>query len=337
MEWLVVQRDRNWREVTTTVVYSDMASAATVAFSTKWATADGATAAARDGTYTFTDGASGKYVDIPGLPTNVNHDGVPVGPVNGVQGSFDGVSGTFTSASGNTALTVGVNVDGVPTWGGDLNFEPDSPTAGVMQDDDAFLNLGWWLEEAANGDLTVDVTAWATGPAYGQAKLAPLLGKATFTGIAVGKYTHKTINSIEGGHFNADAELVAAFGNNTDLGTLTGTISGFMQDGTPVGSGWKVELGAAAATTGDASTFDPNAGASIATNSVAIDDTADGALGTFGTQKTLGTWGAMFVGNSRNDEMPGGVVGQFHIGVASHPVNMVGAFAASNQEADEPD
>ena len=65
-------------------------------------------------------------------------------------------------------------------------------------------------------------------------------------------------------------------------------------------------------------------------------DTENGALGTFGNQKTMGTWNAAFVDDSRNDDMPGGVTGTFHVGQESHPINMVGAFAASNQEADAP-
>ena len=145
--------------------------------------------------------------------------------------------------------------------------------------------------------------------------------------------THKTINSIYGGHFNADAELVANWGDENAEGTLTGTIDNFQQDGTPIGSGWKVELGAAA--TGTPLAFDPKMGATI-TGDGTVADTENGALGTFGDQKTMGTWNATLVDDSRNDNMPGGVTGTFHVGQESHPVNMVGAFAASNQEADQP-
>ena len=326
------------KSVTTTVVYSSDGPATMVAFSKRWATEDNATEADRDGTYTFVDGAQGKYVDITGLPTNVNHDGVPVGPVVAVSGKFNGVPGKFTSDTTVENLTVGVDVKGVPTWTGNLNFKPTSATAQVSQKDTDFLNLGWWLTEAPNGDLDVKVAAWATGADYDHAgKMAALLGKATFKGIAVGKYTHETINEITGGHFNADAELVADFGDASEQGTLTGTISGFEQDGAPIGSGWKVELGAArtgSGTDADPYEFNPKTGAAIADGAVV--DTENGARGTFGTQTTYGVWNAMFADDTREDDMPGGVTGAFHVGEASHPINMVGAFAAENQVKDQP-
>ena len=123
----------------------------------------------------------------------------------------------------------------------------------------------------------------------------------------------------------------------SDQGTLTGTIDNFQQDGQSLGSGWKVELGAAAAAAdgNGVLTFDPKAGATITSGAVAA--VPNGALGTFGTQKTMGTWSADFQDNSsRNDTMPGGVTGTFHVGETGHPINMIGAFGASNQEADLP-
>ena len=254
---------------------------------------------------------------------------------------FNGVAGKFTS-TGATDFTVGVNAEGVPTWTGMLNFTPDSGTSMIMMDDDNYQSLGWWLSMDADGVIdNVEVAGWATttGDPYDIGVLNALVGKATFEGIAVGKYTHNTVNSIYGGHFNADATLVADWGeDDTAAGTLTGTISGFMQDGQSIGSGWKVELGAAPE---GGAAFDPMAGATITPDDT--DDTvaviagiANSALGTFGNQKTMGTWNAALVG-SRNDAMPGGVTGTFHVGEQGHPINMVGAFATSNQEADLPD
>ena len=321
---------------TMTAVYNNMEAATSVTFASRWGAADDVTPAARTGTYTFMNGANGKYVSIAGMPTHASHAGVKVGPVTPVRGTFNGVAGGFTSNTGIETLTVGVDADGVPTWTGDLNFKPNSGTSMVMMDDDNFLNLGWWLSMDADGVIDdVMVAAWATGDDYVTTGLGALIGKATFEGIAVGKYTHKTINSIYGGHFNADAMLVADFSDpmDTDDGTLTGTISGFMQDGQSIGSGWKVELGAAPANPGDP--FDPMTGAVITSDGM-VADTENGALGTFGNQKTMGTWNAALVDDSRIDTMPGGVTGTFHVGQESHPINMVGAFAASNQEADLP-
>ena len=322
------------RSTTMTVVYNNKEAPTSVTFSKMWGAQDDATPAIRDGSYAFTAMAHGKYVDMAGLPTHTSHDGVAVGPVNGVRGTFNGAPGTFTSDATTEDLTVGIDPKGVPTWSGNLNFEPDSGTAMVMREDDNFLSLGWWLNEAADGDLVPTVMAWTSGTEYSDTGLVSVTGKATFQGIAVGKYTHKTINSIYGGHFDADAKLVADWGDDGEQGTLTGTIDGFEQDGQPLGSGWKVELGAAATDVDGVLTFDPKTGASIASGAVAA--TGNGALGTFGTQETMGTWSANFQDNSRNDDMPGGVTGAFHVGETGHPINMIGAFAASNQEADQP-
>ena len=108
-------------------------------------------------------------------------------PVVGTSGTFNGVPGKFTSATGITTLRVGIDGKGVPSWPGSLNFEPNSGTSMVMMEDDAYTSLGWWLTEAANGDLTPMVAAWASTPAYVADLLAGVTGKATFEGIAVGK------------------------------------------------------------------------------------------------------------------------------------------------------
>ena len=318
------------RSTTETVVYNDKAADTSSTFNKRFTII--ATGETNAGKVALVVADHAKLVGLTGLPTHASHDGVDVGPVNGVRGTLAGAAGTFTSDSGTVSVGISAT-DGSPTWTGNLFFKPDSDTATVMMPDTSYMNLGWWLNEMQNGDLNPMVAAWGTATAYAEdTKMAALIGKATFMGIAVGKYTHKTINSISGGHFNADAELVADFGDTSDQGTLTGTIDNFQQDGTPIAAGWKVELGAEAA--GDPLAFDPKAGATITDGAVA--DTENGALGTFGSQKTMGTWNAMFVGNGRNDEMPGGVTGTFHVGETSHPVNMVGAFAASNQEADQP-
>ena len=314
-----------------TVVYDNKEAPTSVAFAKRWATADGADAASRDGTYTFIAGDHAKYVAIEGMPSHPSHDGVMVGDTNGVRGTFNGVSGVFKSQTG--AVEVELDKDSMVTWAGNLDFTPDSGTAMVMKDDDSYMSIGWWLTEMASGDLGVKVAAYMNkGVAgYANTNFSELKGKATFEGIAVGKYTYKTVNDISGGHFNADAMLVADFDDGSAPGTMTGTISGFMQDGEPVGNDWKVELGAAP--TGDAG-FNPKTGAAI--SATGITSEANNAMGTFGNQKTLGTWNASFEGAGRNDGMPGGVIGQFHIGETSHPINMVGAFATSNMEMDQP-
>ena len=288
---------------TTVVVYDNKEAPTSMAFNKVYSAPD------TEGRYTIAT-TSAKMVEIDGLPTHPSHDGLPIATNVGTPGKFDGVSGMFTAG---TAITIGIAANGNPSWsGGDLLFKPNSATANVMVPDSAYMSLGWWLAENASGNLTPEVAAWASGSMMAYVKDIPDVGKAKFSGIAVGKYTHKTINSIEGGHFNADANLEA------DLvsGMLKGTIDGFESDGEPIGSGWKVTLSSA----------DVSSGA-----------VADGnATGKFGTQETTGKWVANYYDNTRRDDMPGTVGGTFSIGQASHPINMVGAFAASNMEADQP-
>ena len=324
------------KNVTTTVVYDDKDAPTSVAFNKKYTDI---IAAGQDNAGTRVIGtteADRKLVVIPNLPTNANHNGVKVGPVTPTRGTFDGVPGAFTAASTNAAgVEVKVDTNGVPDWGTTnvLHFKPDSATAMVDKPDEFYMSLGWWLIEDKDGAITMDgvsVAAWSTGADYAPTSFTNLLGKATFEGIAVGKYTHKTATDTTGGHFNANAMLVADF-DDTNPGMLRGTIDNFMQNGESIGDGWKVELGAAPT---DDAMFDPMMGAAMTVTGVT--DTNNGAMGTFGQQKTMGTWNAMFVDNTREDDLPGGVTGHFHIGENGHPINMVGAFAASNMEADQP-
>ena len=285
-----------------------------------------------EGHYNIPDSADAsirKLIELSGLPAHASHtNGPEIGNVN-VPGKFNGVDGNFVAATGT--ITVLVDADGVPRWasGGVLEFTPGSATATVMVDDPSYMSLGWWLTtHDVNGINDVRVAAWKSGADYdGDSKFASLNGKATFQGIAVGKYTYRQATTIEGGHFNADTELEANFDSNL----MTGTIDNFMQDGQSIGNGWKVELA------DGQTTFNATDGATIGADGT--DGTeghqANGALGTFGNFKVPGAWRARFVGNERNDPMPSGVVGEFHIGATGQPINMVGAFAAENQVPDQ--
>ena len=290
MSWSSMSGSGASKTTTTAVVYNDKGADTPAAFNKRFAsialTGDDA------GQYRVTVADHAKLIKITGLPTHASHTGLAVGSTNGVKGSLAGATGTFTANSGEISIGVSAT-DGSPTWTGDLDFKPDSATATVMMPDTSYSSLGWWLTEAANGDLTPEVAAWASDDYSGT---LPIVGKATFMGIAVGKYTHKTINSISGGHFNADAELVAEFATAT---TLTGTIDNFMSDGESIGDGWKVELAAGA----DRCSLDSDAFVTAGTTITGGTATTAAAhrrqRGAFGTPKTMGTWTAQFVDDSR--------------------------------------
>ena len=278
------------------------------------------------GIYTLITDTHRKHVSIPGMPTHSTHQPVPIGVDSGERGTLNGVPGRFRATGSVVQLMV--DPDGAPTWDGTLTFEPDNPIAMVSQEDQSYMSLGWWLtEQDSDGALTVEVAAWgsqtysASDTDHGNS----LTGKAEFKGIAVGKYTHKDVNDISGGHFNADATLEADFADSSTGGSLTGTIDNFEQDGVSIGQGWKVVLKDLTEDTGNIGT------------GFAVAAAANSATGTFGRHETDGSWQARFVGDGRTDPMPEGVVGEFHIGALGDPINMVGAFAASNMEADQVD
>ncbi len=329
-------------ENTVAVVYTNQGSPVSAPFNQKWGTADAANAADRDGVYTLTAATHGELVDLPGLPAHASHPGVRVGPVGGVRGTFDGVPGTFKGVAGtntNPGTEVKVDGDGNATWNStDLTFTPDSNTASVTVRDSSYLSLGYWLTTATDGAITPKVAAFGSdglagyNGSAGEKNFIALIGKAKFAGIAVGQYTSKSISSVEGGAFNADAALEVDFGADNALGTITGTIDGFMSNGEALGSGWKVDLRGGRS----GSTYDADVAAAIAEDSGAV-STNGLAQGTFGTLKLPGDWQADFLDGSRNDDMPGAVAGDFRIEDGDSWITMIGAFAAINQEADQPD
>ncbi len=341
----------SWSAGTTTaIIYSDKGPGTPTPFNLKWGPADSNS----DGLYDLKADDHGELVSLAGVPTNPNHKPLVVGPVQGLRGTFDGIPGTFTG-TGGTGTNVNIDTDGNPTWDNSkLKFTPDDNTAAVTVADGTYMNLGYWLTEAESGAITPEVAAWVTTDeapyaiADGLSLEAArgLIGKATFKGIAVGQYTHATVTAIEGGAFQADATLVAEFGNAPTplaFGTLNGTIDRFMANGQPIGSGWKVEMGYVASK----SRFDPESAMSL--TSLLIGSRLRiltgwpqspgefNARGTFGSQQTFGYWGSMLLDASRNDDLPGAVGGSFHIGEPGHPIRMMGAFAATNQVPDLPD
>ena len=288
----------------------------------------------------------GKLIEVDDLPAHVNHPPLMIGITNGVRGMFDGAPGTFLASS--TAVSVTVDDDGNATWTGTLTFKPDSATTTLMMKDANYVSLGWWLRTDMDADGNLEaVMAWVASSAEGtdydaSAKLDGLQGKATFMGIAAGKYAIMTPASVntgashEAGHFTADAELVADFGADNAPGTVTGTISDFEQDGMSLGD-WMVQL-ADGFDADNNEEFDATMGEAIADTGTGIisADTTDlnSARGTFGDAEVFGTWQARFSDNSRNDEMPGSIGGEFALGAENDLVRMIGAFGADNQVAD---
>ena len=108
-----------------------------------------------------------------------------------------------------------------------------------------------------------DVEVFAGGSTGYAADVANALeGNATYSGPAAGKYITKTFSAgahtdSGAGHFTANANLTARFGDDTGAGTVSGAISGFVLDDTDstTAAAWRVTLGSADLTDGSA-TFD---------------------------------------------------------------------------------
>ncbi len=224
-----------------------------------------------------------------------------------VRGSLQGASGTFRCSSatdGGDACTV-QNRGGTPHFAGPWRFLPTSATVSVQVPDGQYMWFGWWSRETLPGGAFAFNTDHG-GPGLLTA-LTNVMGTATYNGIAVGRYAISgTLVANQGhGDFTADAQLVANFGEDSVVGTL----SGFT--GQP---DWEVSLGggtiAGAAVTGAA-------------------DSVTWSIG--GDAKDGGQWEADFYSNlpanQREGIQPYGIAGTFE---AEHgdAARMVGAFGA---------
>ncbi len=289
-----------------------------------------------------------------------------------VSGTYDGVSGTFTCRVPTTCtgertnvnnnqldLTtlVGAPVNGVRSFvAGDWSFKPGSINTRVKAEDqadqdDAFLYFGVWSSIPDNINGTTYDFKYVIGGGHESgtalANFGNLTGSATFRGGAVGKYT--TQGQVGGqnakiGTFTATATLNANFSDPNDAaaGTLSGSITDFREDGSPL-AGWRVTLGGGGSPA--------NVGIPV---DITLADNADDASGitvaNIGGLSVAGTWGANFYGSDNGviannpifadrDKYPvsqypvldlAGVAGWFNaVGAGTNDTSLAGAFAAT--------
>ena len=219
------------------------------------------------------------------------------------------------AASGNGVVT---------NW----TFTPTSPTAPYYDgQDDTYLYFGVWARHPDKEGEAYDDSNFQWVRGGGTAALtAPdsLEGTAKFTGGAIGEYAIGEVGSGEdkreasAGSFTATASLTANFGNSTDsTATLSGKISGFEENGSPLGWG--------SLTLGGSDLNDP---ASTYTIGGATGST--GNLTIEGTSVT-GTWNANLYGvlneNDADGERPTGATCQ-DTGCAAELAGVAGWFRA---------
>ncbi len=260
------------------------------------------------------------------------------------RGTYDGAPGIYRCTGACSSSNDG---KGSPTsLGGTWHFKPDAGESAMAHQPDAnYLYYGWWVSKDKDGMPTAasvfrgvvgtvagdGTTALTTDPAA-----ATFEGSATYTGHAAGKFAldyskNKVLDGTsDGGHFTADAELTAKFGNGATAG-VTGTLNNFMANGESVP--WSVSLHRAPwGTTGAFAT-------------PTTDDTNTAANETMGTTWSIdgtsaprsGTWSGQMYDEMLGDppagdgsDVPTTATGTFYSEYDSVG-RMVGAFGADKQ------
>ena len=145
-------------------------------------------------------------------------------------GSFHGVSGTYicdTGAGRTDACTASVATMGL-TLSSNWTIEPSNADARVMESADmAYASYGWWISKGANdGPFHASVFTGRVGADPTALDIAALRGTATYSGGAAGKYalSSSTGGTNDAGHFTADVELQATFGEDH---SIKGTVDNF--------------------------------------------------------------------------------------------------------------
>ena len=239
-----------------------------------------------------------------------------------IMGTFNDSPGVYRCvATGDAACTATVNTMGVVSAVSNDNDWAFFPAADATTDqpDYDYLHYGFWLKRTTNSDGEVtynEVETFADSSVPQSTGLGTVTGRATYSGGAVGVYVRETyketdgsIDSATSGHFTADANLVAHFGQTVDdpdttpnevgqipprlLNTLTGTIDNFVLQHGEVNE-WSVNL---------QETPDP------ATGNIDGGGTASGMAQGGGD---AGTWNATFHGPTTDDTQPHSVVGEFN-------------------------
>lgn len=163
-----------------------------------------------------------------------------------IPGSYQGVSGTYycTPTGGGTNCSAAVADMGFTLAGGTWTFKPTNPAQKLMDTsapDENYASYGWWLHRSEDGKTyTASAFHAYRGTDPGTVGIADLRGTATYTGGAAGKYAlHSTTGGTnDAGHFTADVELTAEFGEDH---TISGTIDNFT-DGDGESKDWSVAL-----------------------------------------------------------------------------------------------
>ena len=162
-----------------------------------------------------------------------------------VSGTLGGASGRFRCGSAGSSADTDCTVQN--TGGGfvfsDLwSFVPSSGTVGVRVNDSKHMWFGWWARQTVEHEEGNPTDDWAFEMGHGGNAVTTFdeaTGTATYEGPAAGRYAvfEPVTGESSHGSFTASATLNANFGNATEQGTLSGTITGFSN-----ASDWSLRL-----------------------------------------------------------------------------------------------
>ena len=248
-----------------------------------------------------------------------------------VPGTYDGAPGKYTCAAANPTCSSTNDGKGSPTALVGWTFEPDKG-AMVSTPDADYLYYGWWVHKNDKGTpMAASAFAGRAGTDPGDStdgldnagNLAEITGNATYVGNAAGKFAIDNVlaGTGSGGHFTANAMLMAEFGTGGGKG-VTGTIDNFMLNDTE-SVDWSVALmnaglGAAGAI-------------AAATTVWSIDGNKAPASGTWsGTMYDEAPGDPSATGPGDGSNIPTTVTGTFSSAFGSIG-RMVGAFGANKQ------
>ena len=287
----------------------------------KYGTADGIDADGNLAIGSTTDAtliASSDFPTGPGIVTHAaGQDGVAE-----VTGTFDDAQGTYvcTPAMDNGCTSSIRSGGGIALAGGaGWKFVPDEG-AMVTKTDTEYRYFGWWLRKAADDSYSVGAFHGGVGgDAQDFANLSQLQGTATYSGPAAGKFVFDSgIGPAEAGEFTAETTLEVDFGDDSALGTVTGTVDGFVANGTA--RQWSVELRSAAI----------GAGGTITAGGSSTARTVWSIAGEPGAATGSPIWGGQFH-DVDETQLPNAATGTFE-STYGDLGRMTGAFGTTQQE-----
>ena len=304
--------------VDTVVLYSNIEAPGTRPFSGeggKYSSANGLDA---EGNLPIDANTDATLIVSAGFPTGPGirtHDADAAGTAQ-VTGSFDGASGTYvcTPAADSACRSSIRHGGGIElTGGGGWTFVP-AQGATVPTADGEHQYFGWWLRDT-DGSYAIGAFHSGTGGAADEfADLPALQGTATYTGPAAGLFAiDPQPGDPSAGDFTATVTLEADFGDGTDLGTVEGSVDGFMVNGQA--RDWSVEM--QSARIGADGTIAPG-GTDTALTYWTIGETK---------AQTTATWSGQFHDANPNG-LPVVATGQFEA-VHGDVGRMIGAFGAT--------